>query len=88
MKKEQFLINLLLIDAKLFPQSPQFASNILRFGEEPGKLMKMLPEPNNTILMSEQQAQCQQHSLQQGSHQQQEEQHQGEQQGHHPGQHP
>ena len=47
-----FFINLLLIEAKLFPQSPEFASNILRFGEEPDKLTKMLPEPNNTILMS------------------------------------
>ena len=47
-----FFINLLMIEAKLFPQSPYFASNILRFGEEPDKLTKMLPEPNNTILMS------------------------------------
>ena len=46
-----FFINLVLIEAKLFPQSPQFASNILRFGED--KLTKMLLEPNNTtILMS------------------------------------
>ena len=47
-----FFINLLFIEAKLFPQSPNFASNILRFGEEPDKFMKMFPEPNNTILMS------------------------------------
>ena len=47
-----FLINLLYIDAKLFPQSPLFASYILRFGEELDKLTKMLPEPNNIILMS------------------------------------
>ena len=47
-----FFIVSLLNEAKLFPQSPKFASNILRFGEEPGKLMKMLSEPNNTILLS------------------------------------
>ena len=48
----EFFINLLLIESKLLPQSSQFASNILKFGEEPDKLTKMLPEPNNTILMS------------------------------------
>ena len=42
----------MLIEAELLPQGPQFASNIPRFGEEPEKLMKMLPEPDNTILMS------------------------------------
>ena len=47
-----FFINLLLIEAKSFPQCPKFASNFLRFCEEPIKLMKMLPEHNNTILMS------------------------------------
>ena len=47
-----FFINLLLIEAKLLPQSSYFASNIFRFGEEPDKFTKMLPEPNNTILMS------------------------------------
>ena len=40
-----FFINLMLIEAKLFPQSPYFASNILRFVEEPDKVTKMLPEP-------------------------------------------
>ena len=48
----QFFINLLLIEAILFPQNPECASNSFRFGEEPDKLTKMLPEPNNTILMS------------------------------------
>ena len=48
-----FVINFLLIMAELFPQSSYFASNILRFGEGPEKLTKMLPEPNNSILMSE-----------------------------------
>ena len=48
-----FFINLLLIKAKLFPLSPKFASNILRFGEEPDDFTKMLPEPDNTILMSD-----------------------------------
>ena len=47
-----FFINLLMIEAKLFPQSPYFASNVLRFGEEQDKLTKLLPESNNTILMS------------------------------------
>ena len=47
-----FFINLLMIEAKLFPQGPYFASNILRFGEEPDKLTRMLPEPTNAILMS------------------------------------
>ena len=42
----------MLIEAELLPQGPQFASNIPRFGEEPEKLTKMLPEPDNTILMS------------------------------------
>ena len=42
----------MLIEAELMPQGPQFASNIPRFGEEPEKLTKMLPEPDNTILMS------------------------------------
>ena len=42
----------MLIEAELLPQGPQFASNILRFGEELEKLMKMLPEPDDTILMS------------------------------------
>ena len=45
-------LNLLLIEAKLFPQSPYLASNILRFGEELDKLTKMIPEPNNKIVMS------------------------------------
>ena len=40
----------MLIEAELMP--PGFASNIPKFGEEPEKLTKMLPEPNNTILMS------------------------------------
>ena len=40
-----------MIETKLLPQSPQFAINILRFYEELDKLTKMLPEPNNTILM-------------------------------------
>ena len=35
------------------PQSPKSASNIPRFGEELDKLTKMLPEPNNKILMSD-----------------------------------
>ena len=43
----------MLIEAELLPQGPQFASNIPRFGEEPEKLMKMLPEPDDTILMSD-----------------------------------
>ena len=43
----------MLIEAELLPQGPQFASNIPRFGEEPEKLTKMLPEPDNTILMSD-----------------------------------
>ena len=47
-----FFLNLRFIKAISFPQSPHFASNILRFCGEPDKLMKMLPEPNNTILMS------------------------------------
>ena len=42
----------MLIEAELLPQGPQFASNIPRFGEEPENLTKMLPEPDNTILMS------------------------------------
>ena len=42
----------MLIEAELMPQGPQSASDIPRFGEEPEKLMKMLPEPDNTILMS------------------------------------
>ena len=41
-----------LVEAKLLPQSQQFASNFPRFSEELDKLMKMLPEPNDTILMS------------------------------------
>ena len=48
-----FFINLLLIEAKLLPQSSYFASNIFRFGEEPDKFTKMLPELNDTILMSD-----------------------------------
>ena len=48
-----FFIIIMLIEAEFLPQGPQFASNIPRFGEEPDKLTKMLPEPNNTILMSE-----------------------------------
>ena len=41
----EFKIKLLLIEAKLLPQSPYFASNIFRFGEEPDMLTKMLPNP-------------------------------------------
>ena len=48
-----FFINLMMIEVKLFSQSRYFASSILRFGEEPDKLTKMLPEPNNTIFMSD-----------------------------------
>ena len=40
-----FFIVSLLIEAKLFPQCPKFASNIFRFGEEPDMLTKMLPNP-------------------------------------------
>ena len=43
----------MLIEAELLRQGPQFASNIPRFGEEPEKLTKMLPEPDNTILISD-----------------------------------
>ena len=47
----QIFINLLLIVAKLFPQSPQFAFNILRFGEEPEKLtIILLSQIINTLL--------------------------------------
>ena len=42
----------MLIEAELLPQGPQFASNI-RFSEEPENITKMLPEPDNTILMSD-----------------------------------
>ena len=42
----------ILIEEVLLTQSPQFASNIPRFGEELDKLTKMLPEANSTILMS------------------------------------
>ena len=42
----------MLIKDELLPQCPQFSSNIPRFGEEPDKLTKTLPERNNTILMS------------------------------------
>ena len=43
----------MLTEAELLPQGLQFASNTPRFGEEPEKLMKMLSEPDNTILMSD-----------------------------------
>ena len=43
---------MMLNEAELLSQSPQFVSNIPRLCEEPEKLTKMLQEPENTILMS------------------------------------
>ena len=44
---------IMLIEAELLSQGAQFASDIPKFGEGPEKLMKMLLEPDSTILMSE-----------------------------------